>query len=75
MPTSLLYPAFFLAGDPGLQGRDREFVENLRDLLLRGLELSPGHREQLLGMYQSRHALNTAAYRGRWARIVEAARV
>jgi len=36
MPTSLLDAALYLAGDPGLRGRPREFAENLRDLLLSG---------------------------------------
>lgn len=65
MPTSLLNAACYLAGDPGLRGRPREFAENLRDLLLRGLDIGEAHRTQLLELYVERHAINTETCRGR----------
>lgn len=58
LPTSLLDAALYLRGDPGLEGRSSEFAENLTALLLRGLEVTPGHRERLLDLYRERHAEN-----------------
>lgn len=70
LPTSLLDPAFYLSGDPGLDDHDARFVRDIRSLLLRGLNLGRAHRERLVELYRERHALNERRYR---ARVAEAA--
>jgi hypothetical protein len=55
LPASLLDAAFYLCGDPELHGDRRQFVRNMRELLLRGLDLAPAHHARLLDLYLDRH--------------------
>lgn len=69
LPVSLLDPALYLAGDPGLDAPSRQFVGNVLMLVVRGLDLGPAHRDRLLALYGERHGANSKAYLDRWARI------
>lgn len=66
-------PVLYLAGDPSIDSPTRAFVENMRMLLLRGLDLGPAHRDRLLALYSERHSANSKAYLDRWTGV--AARV
>lgn len=70
MPASLLDAAFFLCGDPELRGELQQFVRNMRELLLRGLDLVPAHHTRLLNLYLDRHKLFADHCRDRRERSV-----
>lgn len=72
MPASLLDAAFFLCGDPELRGDQLRFVRNMRQLLLRGLDLGPGHHTRLLDLYLNRHKVFADHCRDRRSRFAEA---
>jgi hypothetical protein len=69
VPASLLDAAFYLCGDPELRGHQKQFVRNMRELLLHGLTLAPAHHTRLLELYLNRHKVFADHCRYRRARI------